>query len=157
MKGLLYRLEGGGKYYIGSTTSTIKDRLKKHRSKSNEAIAKNREVYTYFKSIGWENITAILIDEFEIISKSELLAKECEVVKKHINDEKCLNRNLPVVTVEEKKIRDREYNKSRRLTNPDRERERLRQWRIDNPDKWKEQYSRYNKKKSQVQNTRGNS
>ena len=66
MIGRVYRLDGGEKFYIGSTTSELKTRLKKHKCKSNENIAKSRKVYVYFKTIGWENVRIILIKEIHI-------------------------------------------------------------------------------------------
>ena len=36
----IYRLEGSGKFYIGSTTLPLKKRLNKHKSKSKEDISK---------------------------------------------------------------------------------------------------------------------
>jgi predicted GIY-YIG superfamily endonuclease len=149
MIGIIYRLEGGGKFYIGSTTSNLKDRLKKHRAKSNEATSTNRASYVHFKQIGWSNVTITPICEINVSCRKELLIKECEFVKTHINDENCLNKNLPVTTSEEKKIRDAEYGRRRRLENPERERLRVKKWRSENPDKWKLQYTSYHRKQTE--------
>jgi Uri superfamily endonuclease len=143
MIGIIYRLEGGGKFYIGSTTSNLKDRLKKHRAKSNEDNSKNRASYIHFKNIGWSNVSITSIHETEVSTRRELLTKECEFIKTCIKDENCLNKNLPIITPEEKKLKDAEYGRSRRLENPERERLRVKKWRSENPDTWKLQYTSY--------------
>jgi hypothetical protein len=149
MIGRIYRLEGGGKFYIGSTTCSLKYRLKKHRSKSKEPVALNIPVYVHFREVGWENVNIILIEEFEIMTHKELLNRECQIIKEVIGTNECLNHNLPVRSREEKKERDRLYGKTRREKNPEHERNRLREWRRNNPEKWKAQYDRYNQMKKQ--------
>lgn len=149
MIGRIYRLEGGGKFYIGSTTCTLKNRLKHHRSKSNEPIALNVPVYVHFRELGWQNASINLIEEFEISSRKDLLSRECEIIKQFIQEDECLNCNRPIITSEEKKERDRKYGKIRRETDPERERKRLQEWRKNNPDKRKEQTKRYNQRKNQ--------
>lgn len=149
MIGRIYRLEGGGKFYIGSTTCNLKNRLKHHRSKSKEQVALNTPVYVHFRDLGWENVNIILVEEFEISSRKHLLQRECEIIKEHINTETCLNRNLPVITLEEKKERDRIYGKTHREMDRERERLRLKEWRKNNPEKWKAQYTRYNQRKKE--------
>lgn len=150
MIGRIYRLDGGGKFYIGSTTCDLKYRLKKHRSKSNENIAKNRQIYLHFKEVGWNNVTVSIIEEFEVNSRRDLLTKECEYIKNYLDDNTCLNKIRSIITPEEKKERDRKYGKIRREKNPEYERNRLKEWRKNNPEKWKEQYTRYNQKKHQI-------
>jgi hypothetical protein len=149
MIGRVYKLEGGGKFYIGSTTCSLKNRLKHHRSKSSESISKNRQLYVHFRELGWENVNIILLEEFEISSRKDLLQRECEILKENINIETCLNRNLPIITPEEKKQRDRIGGKARREIDPERERLRLQEWRKNNPEKWKAQYTRYNQRKKE--------
>lgn len=146
MIGLIYRLEGGNKFYIGSTTCTLKYRLKKHRSNSNERPTNN--VYKHFRSIGWENAVITLIKEVQVDERRQLLEYEKDEILKVKDDENCLNSNIPILTLEEKKKRDSEYSKKRREKNPERERERLQRWRIENPEKRKEQTVRERIKKN---------
>jgi hypothetical protein len=149
MIGKIYRLDGGDKFYIGSTTGDLKTRLKKHKCKSNEQISKSRKVYTYFKEIGWNNVTIRLIKDIEVTNRQELLSFEKEELLKVKNNLNCLNTALPITTVEEKKKRDADYGKKRRQENPERERERLQKWRKENPEKRKAQILReHNKKES---------
>jgi len=148
MIGRIYKLEGGGKFYIGSTTCDLKNRLKHHRSKSKEKIAEKRGLYVHFREIGWENATISVIEELEITSRKDLFARECEVIKNYIGIPDCLNKSRPVITKEDKKESDKLYGKIRRKQNMEKERNRVKEWRKNNPDKWKAQYDRANKKKS---------
>jgi hypothetical protein len=72
----------------------------------------------------------------------ELLEKENEIIKCHLNDPSCLNSNLVKIT------KDKKYAKFRRQENPTRERERLNKWRENNPEKRKEQTKRYREKRN---------
>ena len=152
MIGKIYRLDGGGKFYIGSTTSDLKMRFKKHKCKSNEEIAKSRRVYVYFKEIGWDNVTITLIKDVKVDNRKQLLLYEKDELINLINDENCLNKALPITTAEEKKKRDAAYGKKRRQENPDKERQRLQKWRTDNPEKRKEQSIRERSKKESTFN-----
>lgn len=147
MIGRIYKLEGGGKFYIGSTTCELNYRLKKHKSKSNELISKNRLLYLHFKEIGWNNANMILILEVEVNLRNELLKYEKDEIMKVINDPNCLNSILPITTIEERKKRNLDYDRQRRQKNPEKQRARLQKWREANPEKYKEQYSRHNAKK----------
>ena len=149
MIGRIYRLEGGDKFYIGSTTCKLNYRLKKHRAKSKEQVALNIPVYVHFRAIGWNNATMILIEEFEITSKKQLLERECEIIKQFLGTENCLNKNRPVITNEEKKKETAEYSRKVRMSNPERERNRLEEWRRKNPEKRREQTARYYQRKKE--------
>lgn len=150
MIGRIYKLEALDKFYIGSTISNLETRFKKHKSKSNEDIAKNRKVYVCFKEIGWDNVKITLIKEVIISNRKELLAHEKGEIIKSINDENCLNSSLPLTTLEEKRKRDNEYSKKRRQENPERERERLQKWRTENPEKRRQQVIREHIKKNLI-------
>lgn len=148
MIGRIYRLEGGERFYIGSTTCDLKYRLKKHRSKSKEDISINTPVYKYFRDIGWEHANMILIKEVQVNNRKELLEIEKGEIIKYMNDEKCLNSNTPILSLEERKKRDSDYSKLRRQSNPERERLRLQKWRKENPEKRKQQTIRERAKKN---------
>jgi hypothetical protein len=146
MIGRIYKLEGGGRFYIGSTTCLLNKRFSKHKSKSKEKNSENRPVYVYFKNIGWDNVTISLIEEFTVSSRQELLHRENDEIKKYMGQPEVLNSNRCIILPEEKKQRDKEYSKNRRIKNPEHERNRLQQWRILNPEKRKAQYMRDNQK-----------
>ncbi len=148
MIGRIYKLDGGGKFYIGSTTTQLSQRFKKHKCKSNENTAKSRKVYIYFKEIGWENVQITLIKEINVNNRHEVLIHETYEVKKYIDNPNCLNSILPSLTKEERKTRDSLYSKNRRKENPERERLRLQKWRKENPDKRRQQVIREQLKKN---------
>jgi hypothetical protein len=147
MLACIYKLEGGGKFYIGSTTLSLNRRLNKHRSQSNEQRCLNRPMSVHFRSLNWEGVEMILIKQVEINDRRHLLQLEKEVILEYISDPNCLNVAKPLITKEEKKIQDADYAKKRRELFKDEERERVKKWRHNNPDKWKLQYQRANSKK----------
>ncbi len=152
MIGKIYKLEGGDKFYIGSTMSELNERLKKHKSKSNENISKTRKVYCYFKEIGWNNVKIFLIKEVNISNRKDLLEYEKEEIVKYINNINCLNSILPITTIYEKKVKNAIYNRKRREDNPEKERHRLQTWRKNNPDKRRQQIIRERNKKESNSN-----
>lgn len=143
----IYKLEGGGKFYIGSTTLSLNRRLNKHKSKSKEDNSINRPLYVHLKSINWEGIEMILIKEVIVENRRELLQLEKIELEKYKNDINCLNSIRPLITPDEKKQQQIEYGKKVRELFPDKERERVKAWRHNNPEKWKLQYQRANAKK----------
>lgn len=146
----IYKLEGGGKFYIGSTTLSLKKRFNKHCSKSKEEISIKRPVYVHFRSINWDKTEIVLIKEVEFKDRRELLQIEKEYINKYMNDENCLNITRPIITEKEKKESAIEHGKKIRSQFKERERERLQRWRKENPEKWKLQYQRANAKKRKV-------
>lgn len=150
MIGRVYRIDGGDKFYIGSTTQELKTRLKNHKSKSKENSRKNTPLYVHFNTIGWEHAEIKTIHEFEISDRKQLSLKEDEVVREHIDDKMCLNKARVIVSAEERKLRDSLYGKKRRETCKDKERERVKQWRLLNPHKWLEQSRRYRERKGGI-------
>jgi hypothetical protein len=147
MIGRLYRIDGGGKFYIGSTTQELKKRLKNHRSKSKENHRKSTPLYEHFNTIGWAAAVITLIEELEVLDRRELLKMEDIIVRKSLTDPTCLNKVCVVFTPEQKREKDKVYGKTRRELKKEGERERVKLWRQNNPDKWKEQTKRYRLKK----------
>jgi hypothetical protein len=147
MIGRIYKLEGGGKFYIGSTTSSLNRRFIRHKSKSKETVCENTPVYVHFRNIGWENCVISLIEELVFENRRQLLERETQEINKYLSNELCLNHNRPLITREQKKQMDVEYGKKRRHHNKEEECKRLQEWRKLNPEKYKAQYDRYNKKK----------
>jgi hypothetical protein len=143
MFGRIYRLIGGDKFYIGSTIQTLARRLSKHKSRSKEKDRKNSNLYKYFTEIGWENVTIELIEEIEIKTRKDLFELECKYIRDSLIDEKCLNINRPVRTIEERKEQDRQIGKRIRSERPDHERERVAEWRRKNPEKYRAQVQRF--------------
>lgn len=142
MIGRIYKISGGGKFYIGSTTQTLKLRIKNHRSKSKEECRKNTPLYRHFNEIGWSNAVIEPLHEQDFANKSEMFEAEKAEILKYETDDNCLNHARPVITAEEKRERDREYGRKRRQANPERERNRVAEWRRNNPDKYAQQVAR---------------
>lgn len=159
MIGRIYKLECKStlKFYIGSSIHTLEDRLKKHRSKSNEESRKNTPLYKHFREIGWENAKMSLIKEVNFETRRDLLEMEKIEILKYIGEDLCLNRNRPIITTREKEDLDKEYAKIWRENNKEKDRLKLKEWRKNNPEKWKEQTKRYNKKKKEASRTKKDS
>lgn len=142
MIGRIYRLSGGDKFYIGSTTQTLRLRLKNHRSKSKEDRRKNTPIYKHFNEIGWDKATIEIMCELEFADKHAMFEYERQEIEKYINDVNCLNCIKPIIALEEKKQRDKEYGKKRRTEQKEKERQRVAVWRANNPEKYAAQVRR---------------
>jgi len=121
-------------------------RLKNHRSKSKDPLRQKTPLYVYFNRVGWSSARIILLAEFEDISDYELRALETSEIENVIKNPNCLNKAIPIQTIEYKKQADKEYGKVRRQEKKEDERERVKQWRIANPEKYAEQCRRYREK-----------
>jgi GIY-YIG catalytic domain len=148
MIGRLYAIQSteDDSFYIGSTRQTLQMRLKNHRSKSKDPLRQKTPLYVYFNRVGWSRARIILLAEFEDISDSELRALETSEIENVIKNSNCLNKAVPIQTIEYKKQADKEYGKVRRQEKKEEERERVKQWRIANPEKYAEQCRRYREK-----------
>jgi len=62
--------------YVGSTTQTLKERFKAH--KSNAKLEKTGKLYDCIRENGIENFTIELLEEFHILSKEDIGLKEKE-------------------------------------------------------------------------------
>ena len=100
-------------FYIGSTCDELRKRLYRHKADANREICAKRKLYSYFKSIGWENVKIILIQEFNLENRHQLLHEEDKVVQAYLQDQKCLNVKRPFYGLEPKEQRKvyRETNK----------------------------------------------
>jgi len=89
IKGTIYAILDDGYFYIGSTTKSIEERIKKHITDSKK---NQKKLYKYINDVrkGWDNIIYITLEEI-ICTKKELHDKEYEYIKKHITDKFCLN------------------------------------------------------------------
>ena len=84
--GKIYKMEGGGKTYIGSTCLTLAQRKASHISHSKET--KTNVAYNWFGNLGWDNVNISLICDYPCNSKKELTAKENEIMNDYPD---CLN------------------------------------------------------------------
>ena len=126
--GFVYRIidNTNGNQYHGSTTQTVAQRMSAHRSNfkkgtltcSSCQILKNGD-------FRYETLEKVLFEE-----KFELQNLE----RKYIENNECVNKNIPSRTDEELKEYYRQYIKQYNIDNPDYQK----QYRIDNADKRKQ-------------------
>jgi hypothetical protein len=142
MKGFIYRLAGGGRFYIGSTTVSLEDRLREHKSFSTKAKSRQIPVYAHFTNVGWDSATIELVRECEYETKRDLLKAEREELDKVRDDHACLNKNRPLITTTELKEQVKTNAAKWYQENKGHVRERLQAWREANPEKVKAQRER---------------
>lgn len=142
MIGRIYKISGGDKFYIGSTTQTLSMRLKNHRSKSKEYSRKDTPLYKHFNHIGWSSCSIELLVEDKFENKKALFETENVYICKHIGNQQCLNHSRPTITKEEKQQRDQIYGKKHREENKESDYQRVVEWRKNNPEKYAEQVKR---------------
>ena len=51
----------------------------------------DRKLYSFFSSVGWENVVILLIEEHKLENREQQLREEDKVIQKYINDPNCLN------------------------------------------------------------------
>jgi hypothetical protein len=113
--GKIYKLKcSDGKYYYGSTISSLQRRLFDHKSCAKKNP--NRKIYNHINTLGWENVNIELIEDFPCSSIRELHNREDyyinNVLKQDYNN--CLNINRVDITDEENKQRQKQYNMKNR-------------------------------------------
>jgi hypothetical protein len=93
----IYKIEGGSKTYIGSTTKKyLCQRWAQHKSDYNSSIKKT-SAWELFDESGLENCIITLIETYPCKSKDELNARERYWIEKT----KCVNKCLPGRSKEE--------------------------------------------------------
>jgi len=120
--------------YIGSTRTTLKLRLQKHKDSYKYWIkkAKNRKYsYTVFEVLKNNNFNIILLELYPCNSKSELIARE----RIYIESMNCVNKNIPTRTKKEwidaNREKVNEIKNNWRKRNP----QYLKQYYLDNKEK----------------------
>ena len=88
----VYKLTDGEKVYYGSTSLPLQERLWGHKSINNECEAKH---------LNKDNMTIELLEEVE--DKEQRLWRE----RHYMENNECVNINLPIATSEEKKAHNR--------------------------------------------------
>lgn len=90
MTGYIYRLDGEGRFYIGSTNLTPEERLAEHVRKSRKT--EHFAVHRYFGEVGWDKVRISVI-RIMTSTVRDLRRAEGEVIETVINDPACLNEN----------------------------------------------------------------
>ena len=75
-------------YYIGSTTQSLDARLKTHKNSSHSKLT---DLHIHINTIGWDDVSIELVEEYPCKSKKELYAREQYYVAQSKHDKLCLN------------------------------------------------------------------
>jgi hypothetical protein len=101
--GFIYKITNkiNDKFYIGSTSKTLKKRFKQHYTKSNTINDRdyNMPIYRCMRELGRDNFKIRLVEAIEYDDKSELLKKEALCI---IDQGFSLNEVLPYVSPEDR-------------------------------------------------------
>ena len=96
-------------FYIGSTCSSLTKRLHGHKRKAK--IETERKIYKHFNSIEWDNVKIILMNEYYLDNKEQLLREEDIYIQMYKNDDFCLNSLRSFLCDGERKEYCKKYNK----------------------------------------------
>ena len=112
-----------GYYYYGSTCLPLHKRAYNHRKSSkNETNRKIYSIFTHERFINNE-IKIVLVEEFKLANKEQLLQKENEYIEKYINDPFCLNTLHAILSLEKRIEMKRECDRLYREANIEKIRE----------------------------------
>lgn len=124
-------------YYIGSTTSDLNVRLRKHKYGATQNATSKKN--TYFDGIGW-NVNITLLQEINVNTLKELLIIENGYIDACINDELCLNTNNAVMNAENRKIKNAENGKRHYVNHQEEMKQKHNEYYANNKDKKAQQY-----------------
>lgn len=145
LQGKIYKLfdNTNSNAYIGSTTMTLKQRLKKHERDYVNFLNGKYGSMTSFEIIKNNNYSISLLENFPCNSKIELFKKEGEYILK----EKCLNKRIMGRShkeyTEQNKDKIKELQKKYQETNKDKICEQNRKYREENKDKIRDKKKEY--------------
>lgn len=108
MSGIIYAItsESTDDIYIGSTFSSLEKRWKEHKASQRLWIKGLGNFTTAFKIMEFEDAEIVCVEQYDNITKEELLKREGEVMKETIN---CINAKVPGKTKEQiKKDKNRQ-------------------------------------------------
>lgn len=107
-KSLIYRMVcEDGRFYIGSTVLSLAVRFGQHKRAVVNGV--NSKVYKHIRAIGGvEKVKIELVaDNLGITTRDELLRIEDSHIREGMKDKRCLNRNQPRATDEERELREK--------------------------------------------------
>ena len=110
--GKVYKMVAGGMTYVGSTTRTLAQRKASHRANWKRWKAGKGHKVTSFDLFECEEepVDIVLLEDVPCERKEQLHARE----RHWIEALDCVNRNVPGRTVEEVKVKKRDYMRKRR-------------------------------------------
>ena len=112
-----------GKFYIGSTTSSLQERLWSHKTMSK---LRTSLLYQHMNRVGWDSVTIECLEEIEVPTRYDLFILENEYLRL-LKDDDCLNSINVFRTEEEKHQSDLKTSKAYH----ERNREKLNQYSRD--------------------------
>jgi hypothetical protein len=142
-EGKVYKIEGDGLTYYGSTTTTLNERFSDH--KCNQHCCSSRQI------IELGHATIVLVELFPCETLDELLWRE----RWYIENNECVNINLPILSEEERKNKSHNHY----INNKEKHNKMTQQWYsehkkehneitqqhyIDNKEKTDERHRQYN-------------
>lgn len=108
--GKIYKLVcEDGKYYFGSTIRPLKGRLSSHKHASKKTETNN--AYNHIKTIGWDNVTIVLVESFPCDTKQQLLEREAWFLHDHEHDTMCLNARNPIIDYTNEEVKQEHKSK----------------------------------------------
>jgi hypothetical protein len=141
MKGNIYCIVDNTnyKYYIGSTTKNIEERLREHEYNCNYYIQGKYNFTSSFEIIQNNNYSIYLIRELEYDDDEEeqLLWLERNFIEDGLREGNCVNERLPITTKEEILEKNKQY----KIDNREEIKEQRNQYRNDNRDKINEKFT----------------
>lgn len=93
LDGKVYCISNGELYYVGSTIQGLKERLRGHRADYTGFCNKKNHYRSSYEVIKTGKYTIKLIENFPCDTKSELVAREYEIIKEYkaLYGDKCVN------------------------------------------------------------------
>ena len=148
MRGFIYKISCEDRWYIGSTTQSLEDRLFGHKMSS------RRQTFPLYQYInthgGWSNVKMELLEEVEVESRRDLRFLEREYLFT-CKDEFCLNSDSPYTTQEERKAQKLQAGKVYSKKHLQEIRERNRIYSLANKEKYADYYAKYREEHRQQQ------
>jgi len=129
-KGKIYKIEVDGLTYYGSTATTLKKRMIKHKSgykRWKNGIGSNYKSFTLFDKYGFDNCQIKLVEDYPCQTKKELLIREDWYIKTM----ECINEKAAHITKEELREQTRQYYQDHKEDNKEKRNETSRQYRQD--------------------------
>ena len=117
-------VDDDGYYYYGSSCLPLYKRLFYHKGVAK--LESNRKLYTVFtyERFCKGDIKIVLVEEFKLENKEQLLREENKYIKRNIDDPFCLNSFHAVLNYEKMKEKKKECDKIYRETHKEQKRER---------------------------------
>ena len=114
----VYKLynEATGMFYFGSTCQPLHMRLYDHKKNSKKEKCKKIKLYAYFNEQTFDDFKIVLVEEFNLQNKQQLLREENKYIEEHREDPLCINTRRAYSGFDDKKEACRDYWRQHRET-----------------------------------------